>query len=348
MNDGESLILPNTLVIKRNRDENIENMLDNSHYKHTGGKMNTNELESYVDVSLGRIIFNRTNIPRKSCQEFKTVARIESGGLYKSKIDNYSIYQYYREDERIGVTLSQRTNICGRMLYRTGIPNVFVLIVEDHEPFLENKRLKVMETDESLLLEAEIRGTINSIELSTDMLYKDINMRICEAQRQLIITSQSLMKRNLEYLLEEKGRTLASHVAGEAAMIHSCATRMVKLRKGEAKCCRELPIWHGEKFEKPGFMKPSTREITSICTPRICNGFTSPLFNIGSHLDQRGVKVDGEEVRIARNPQEFVPMSHNKEEQIVTSKADIFSNQQKAEFKIANFIEIRENCSVRK
>ena len=50
-------------------------------------------------------------------------------------------------------------------------------------------------------------------------------------------------------------------------------------------------------------------------------------------------KVDGEEVRITRNPQEFVPMSHNKEEQIVTKKADIFSNKQKAEFKIANFIE---------
>ena len=132
--------------------------------------------------------------------------------------------------------MSQSTNICGRIFYRTGIPNVYVLLVEDHKPFLENKRLKAMETDESLLLEAEIRGTINSIELSTDMLYKDINMRICEAQRQLIITSQSLMKQNLEYLRDEKGRTLASHVAGEAAMIHSCATRTVKLRKGEARC----------------------------------------------------------------------------------------------------------------
>ena len=59
------------------------------------------------------------------------------------------------------------------------------------------------------------------------------------------------MKKNLEYLRDEKGRTLASHVAGEAAMIHSCAASMVKLRKGETKCCRELPIWHGEKFEKP-------------------------------------------------------------------------------------------------
>ena len=83
VNEGKSLVLPNTLVITRDRDVNIENMLDNSHYKHTGGKMNTNEMESYVDVSLGRIIFNRTNIPRNSCQEFRTVARIESGGLYK-------------------------------------------------------------------------------------------------------------------------------------------------------------------------------------------------------------------------------------------------------------------------
>ena len=132
---------------------------------------------------------------------------------------------------------------------------------------------------------------------------------------------------------------MASHVAGEAAMIHSCAASMVKLRKGETKCCRELPVWHGKKFEKPGFMKPTTREVTSICTPRICNGFTSPLFNIGSQLNQKWVKVDGEEVKMTRRPQEFVPQSHNKEEQIVTKKADIFSNKQKAEFKIVNLIE---------
>ena len=92
-----------------------------------------------------------------------------------------------------------------------------------------------METDESLLLEAEIRGTMNSIELSTDMLYMDINLRICEAQRQLIITSQALMRQNLEYLRDDKGRTLTSHVAGEAAMIHKCGISIVKIREGETR-----------------------------------------------------------------------------------------------------------------
>ena len=71
IDEGRSLVLPNTLVITRDRDVKIENMLDNSHYKHTGGKLNTNELESYNDVSLGRIIFNRTNIPRNTSQEFR-------------------------------------------------------------------------------------------------------------------------------------------------------------------------------------------------------------------------------------------------------------------------------------
>ena len=49
---------------------------------------------------------------------------------------------------------------------------------------------------------------MNLIELSTDMLYMDINLRICEAQRQLIITSQALMRQNLEYLRDDKGRVM--------------------------------------------------------------------------------------------------------------------------------------------
>ena len=140
--------------------------------------MNENELETYTDVSLGRIIFNRTMIPRSHCEEYKSIAKIETGGLYMSKIDNYGIYAYYRNGERVAVTLSQKIRACGRTLYMTGIPNVFVILIEDHEPFLENKKLLAMENDENMMLEAEIRGTMNSIELSTDVIYMDINLRV--------------------------------------------------------------------------------------------------------------------------------------------------------------------------
>ena len=94
INEGRRLILPNTLVIERERDHRIENILDSSHYRSTGGRQNENELESYVDVSLGRIIFNRTNIPRHQCEEYKSIARIETGGLYMSKVDNFGIYAF--------------------------------------------------------------------------------------------------------------------------------------------------------------------------------------------------------------------------------------------------------------
>ena len=100
VDEGKSLILPNTLVIARDRNVEIENILDNSHYRSTGGKRNTNEIESYVDVNLRRNILIRTNIPRNTCQEYRSVARIESGGLYHSKLDNYAIYQYYRDGAR--------------------------------------------------------------------------------------------------------------------------------------------------------------------------------------------------------------------------------------------------------
>ena len=256
-----------------------------------------------------------------------------------SKIDNFGIYTYYRDGKRIAVILSQKTRACGRTLFRTGIPNIFVTLVEDHEPFLENKKLLTMETDENMMLEAEIRGTMNSIELSTDVIYQDINMRVCEAQRQQIITSQALLRQNMEIMRDTKGRTLASHVAGEVAMIQRCNPQSVKVREGESRCCRELPIWHGENFEKKGFMKPVTREITGICTPRVCSQFSSPMFNIGSQSDQMWVKILGKDVKTTSKPQELIPESHNKAEQILTKAADIFTEEQRAEYEVFALVE---------
>ena len=69
---------------------------------------------------------------------------------------------------------------------------------------------------------------MNSLELSTDELYMDINYRICKIQRQQIITSQTLIHENIEILKDEKGRTLYSHATGEAAIINKCGMKMVK------------------------------------------------------------------------------------------------------------------------
>ena len=65
-----------------------------------------------------------------------------------------------------------------------------------------------MEYEEGIIYEAELRGAMNSLELSTDELYMYINYRICKVQHQQIITSQMLLRENMEMLKDEKGRTL--------------------------------------------------------------------------------------------------------------------------------------------
>ena len=46
--------------------------------------------------------------------------------------------------------------------------------------------------EDDIIFEAEIRGAMNSVELSNDEQYMDINFRACELARQNIITAQPL------------------------------------------------------------------------------------------------------------------------------------------------------------
>ena len=68
--------------------------------------------------------------------------------------------------------------------------------------------------------------------------------------------------------------------------------------------------------------------------------FNSPMFNIGTHTDQVWVKVIGKEIiRTDDQPQEMIPESHNKGEQILTKTADIFTEQQKSEYEVFSLAE---------
>ena len=64
------------------------------------------------------------------------------------------------------------------------------MLLRDNEGFLENEGLSLAEMEDDKLVEAEIHGAMNSVELSQDKLYMDINSRACELARQSIITAQ--------------------------------------------------------------------------------------------------------------------------------------------------------------
>ena len=94
-----------------------------------------------------------------------------------------------------------------------------MLLLEDNEGFLDNKGLSLVEMEDDIIFEAEIRGAMNSVELSTDEMYIDINFRACELARQNSITAQALLKENLEVVRDRKGRPHSAHVQGEAVML---------------------------------------------------------------------------------------------------------------------------------
>ena len=60
------------------------------------------------------------------------------------------------------------------------MPSIHVMLLEDTEGFLDNKNLRLAEMENDILFEAEIRDAMNSVELSTDEMYMDINFCACE------------------------------------------------------------------------------------------------------------------------------------------------------------------------
>ena len=79
--EGRKLVVPNKIEITRKRNKNVEEILDNDHYRSVGGKRNVNELESYQDVILGTVVFNRTRLPRSKCEEYRSISKINKNEI---------------------------------------------------------------------------------------------------------------------------------------------------------------------------------------------------------------------------------------------------------------------------
>ena len=128
---------------------------------------------------------------------------------------------------------------------------------------------------------------MNSVELSTDEMYMDMNFRACHLARQNIIISQALLKEDLEVVRDKKGRPLSTHVQSEAVMMYKCQPTLVKVRHDEQRCCQGLPIWHGKNSTISAFLKPISKKVTSVCTPVYATNLIPPF----STLDHRSFLI---------------------------------------------------------
>ena len=116
------------IAIERSTNENSKDVASGQRttVSNIGLDMINKDLEDYHDAALGTIVFNKTKIPRTECEEYRSVAEIKEGLLYRSKLGDFSIFKYTQDNDTVAVTIDQQTRSCNRAMYRTGIQNVQV------------------------------------------------------------------------------------------------------------------------------------------------------------------------------------------------------------------------------
>ena len=167
------LVVPNILTIDRTSSRESTNQRKSLQDKDIDQEHR--DLENYFDSTLGVIVLNRTTLPANRCQQYRSIIDISGASLFKSKLGDFSILRYLHENQTIAITLDDKINSCGRDMYRTGIPNIEVLLLKEGERFLHAKHLDTEDMEEEILLESKIRGSLNSVELSLDHIYQNLS-----------------------------------------------------------------------------------------------------------------------------------------------------------------------------
>ena len=143
--EGDKVIIPNKLEISRKRNLMREKIIDRNHYKNVGKRNNVNMLEAYQDLAYGTVVFNISGLPRNECEAFRSISRIDDGELLQSKLEKFAILKYQQGEDDVAITLNKNTRICGKKMFETKIKNIFVVLIEDNEEYLENRKLAVSE-----------------------------------------------------------------------------------------------------------------------------------------------------------------------------------------------------------
>ena len=68
------------------------------------------DLEGHHDSALGTIVFNKTGLPRTECEQYRSVAEIEEGLLFRSKLGDFLIFWYTRDNNTIARFSEQQTS----------------------------------------------------------------------------------------------------------------------------------------------------------------------------------------------------------------------------------------------
>ena len=110
------------------------------------------------NFAFGTVVFNISGLPRNKCETFRSISRIDNGEILQSKLEKFAILKYQKGEDDVAITLNKNTRICGKRMFETKIKNVFVVLVEENEEYLDNKKLAISEYNTDTIYEAELRA----------------------------------------------------------------------------------------------------------------------------------------------------------------------------------------------
>ena len=84
----KKLVVPDLITIERTSNENLKDVTSGQRttISNMGIDIMNKDLEPYHDAALATIVLNKTKIPKTNCKEYRSVAKINEGLLYKSKL----------------------------------------------------------------------------------------------------------------------------------------------------------------------------------------------------------------------------------------------------------------------
>ena len=108
---GNKLIVPNLLTISRTHPQESTNQKSHrSHIDQEQIDQEDRDLEDYFDATPGVIVFNRASLPANKCERFRSISDVPDASLFKSKIADFSILRYLRENQSVSIILDTKTS----------------------------------------------------------------------------------------------------------------------------------------------------------------------------------------------------------------------------------------------
>ena len=285
VDDRNSLVITDKIIFNRSS-------ADKHVWKPTGKSVAAriyaeakNSYEYYKDPIFGVFVANKSDIPANTCQTARSVWSSKNVTIHKAINQKHSdiieIRGKHPNSEQISMIIKSPTQICGRTVWLTAVPEIYVLYLSEHDAPLDLEPIHSNELDQWVFIKSLLMSSITSSELSQDHDFNSISYKICENNRQLLISQLREIKAEGEALIfYVRGNPTLPIKSGELVYLFHCQPVMGRIRSLPGICSQELPVITNEGNEL--FMKPTSRRLTIHYTPRVCSSVTPAGFNLGT------------------------------------------------------------------